>query len=138
MFNNFWWIADSVLEFKELISENSIKCNWKKIKYSIQQICCRKSSNARILCCVYSQSIFWFRLCQIMHYRMLFRLHSGKWKLVIVQYLNCSNHVSFSRWDRDEIGIKLGTKHVVYLKLGSFTSNKDVYVNRLESVFFDM
>ena len=26
----------------------------------------------------------------------------------------------------------------VYLKLGSFTSNKDVYVNRLESVFFDM
>ena len=35
-------------------------------------------------------------------------------------------------------GIKLGTKHVVYLKLGSFTSNKDVYVNRLESVFFDM
>ena len=31
MFNNFWWIADSVLEFKELISENSIKCNWKKL-----------------------------------------------------------------------------------------------------------
>ena len=36
------------------------------------------------------------------------------------------------------IGTKLGTKHVVYLKLASFTSNKDVYVNRLESVFFDM
>ena len=36
------------------------------------------------------------------------------------------------------IGTKLGTKHVVYLKLESFTSNKDVYVNRLESVLFDM
>ena len=35
-------------------------------------------------------------------------------------------------------GIKLGTKHVVYLKLGSFTSKKDVYVNRIESVFFEM
>ena len=34
--------------------------------------------------------------------------------------------------------IKLGTKDVVYLKLASFTLNKDVYVNRLESVFFDM
>ena len=61
-----------------------------------------------------------------------------KIKTVIVQYLNCSNYVSFSPWDWDQIGIKLGTKHVVYLKLGSFTSNKDVYVNRLESVFFDM
>ena len=35
-------------------------------------------------------------------------------------------------------GIKLGTKHVVYLKLGSFTSNKDVCINRLENVFFEM
>ena len=55
-----------------------------------------------------------------------------------MQYLNCSDYASFSLWDRDHIGIKLGTKHVVYLKLGSFTSNKNVYVNRLESVFFDM
>ena len=31
--------------------------------------------------------------------------------------------------------IKLGTKDVVYLKLASFTLNKD---DRLESVFFDM
>ena len=30
MLNNFWWITESVLEFKELISENSIKCNRKK------------------------------------------------------------------------------------------------------------
>ena len=30
------------------------------------------------------------------------------------------------------IGTKFGTKHVVYLKLASFTSNKDVYVNRLK------
>ena len=54
-----------------------------------------------------------------------------------MQYLNCSDCVSFSPWDREQIGIKLGTKHVVYLKLGSFTSNKVVYVNRLESVFFE-
>ena len=55
-----------------------------------------------------------------------------------MQYLNCSNYFSFSPWDRYQIGIKLGTKDVVYLKLASFTLNKDVYVNRLESVFFDM
>ena len=57
---------------------------------------------------------------------------------VIVQYLNCRNYISFSPWDWDQIGIKLGTKHVVYLKLRTFTLNKDVYVNRLERVFFDM
>ena len=53
-----------------------------------------------------------------------------------MQYLNCSNYISFGPWDRDQTGIKLGTKHVVYLKLASFTSNKDVNVNRRESVFF--
>ena len=71
-------------------------------------------------------------LCQlqVMHYRKLLRLYSGKWKLHIVQHLNCSDYVSFSPWYWDQIGMKLGTKHVLYLKLGSFTSNKDVYVNR--------
>ena len=54
------------------------------------------------------------------------------------QYLNCSNYLSFSPWDRDQTGIKLRAKDVVYLKLANFTSNKDVYVNRLESVFFDI
>ena len=54
-----------------------------------------------------------------------------------MQYLYCSNYVSFSPWDWDQIGIKLGTKHVVYLKLGRFTWNKDFYVNRLESIFFE-
>ena len=39
----------SVLEFKGLISENSIKCNRKNFKYSIQQVCCRRSSYAVIL-----------------------------------------------------------------------------------------
>ena len=73
-----------------------------------------------------------------MHYRKLFGFYSGKWKLRIVRYLNYNNYVSFSRWDWEQIGIKLGTKHVVYLKWGSFTSNKDVYVNRLEIVFFDI
>ena len=140
MLSNFWWIKESFLKFKELISENSIKCNWKKFKYSVQQICCKKSSYPRISYCVYSQLIFWFKLCQlqVMYYRKLFILYSGKWKLCIVQYLNCSNYVSFSQWNRDQIGIKLGTKYVVYSKLASFTSDKDVYVNRLESVFFDM
>ena len=88
--------------------ENSIKCNWKSFKHSIHQICCRKSSYARILYFVYSQLIFWFRLCQlqVMHYRKLFWLYWGKWKLHIVQYLNCSNYVSFSPWDWHQIGNK--------------------------------
>ena len=30
MLNNFWCIAESSLEFKEITSENSIKCNLKK------------------------------------------------------------------------------------------------------------
>ena len=59
-------------------------------------------------------------------------------KTVYCATLNCSNYVSFSSWDRDQIGIKLRTTHAAYLKLASFTLNKDVYVNRLESVFFYM
>ena len=39
----------------------------------------------------------------------------------VVQYLNYANYVSFSWWDQDHNGIKLGTKHVTYLKLASFT-----------------
>ena len=61
-----------------------------------------------------------------------------KSKNCAVQYLNYGNHVSFSWWNQGQIGIKLGTKHVTYLKLESFTQNKDVYVSRLESVFYDM
>ena len=61
-----------------------------------------------------------------------------KRKNCAVQYLNYGNYVSFSWWDQGQIGIKLGTKHVTYLKLESFTQNKDVYVSRLESVFYDM
>ena len=45
--------------------------------------------------------------------RKLFRLYSGK-ELLIGQYLNHSNCVSFSSWDQGQIGIKLRTKHVVY------------------------
>ena len=37
-----------------------------------------------------------------------------KWK-----YLNYGNYVSFSSWDQGQIGVKLGTKHVIYLKLAS-------------------
>ena len=73
-----------------------------------------------------------------MHYRKLLRLYSEKLKLCIVQYLNFSNYVSSGPWYQGQIGIKLGKKHVVYLKLTNFTSNKDVYVNRRDSVFFDM
>ena len=59
-------------------------------------------------------------------------------KKLCCEYLNYGNYVSFSWWDQGQIGIKLGTKHVTYLKLESFTQNKDVYVSRLESVFYDM
>ena len=31
MLNDFWWITESVLEFKELISENSINITEKKL-----------------------------------------------------------------------------------------------------------
>ena len=31
-----------------------------------------------------------------------------------MQYLNYSNYVSFNPWDQDQIGVKLGTKYVVY------------------------
>ena len=61
-----------------------------------------------------------------------------KRKNCVVQYLNYDNYVSFSWWDQGQIGITLGTKHVTYLKLASFTQNKDVYVNRLENVFYNM
>ena len=46
-------------------------------------------------------------------YRKLFRLYSGK-KKCIVKYLNYNNYVSFSSWDHGQIGIKSGTKHVIY------------------------
>ena len=62
----------------------------------------------------------------------------GKKKLLVVQHLNYGNYVSFSSWDQSQIGIKSETKHVIYLKLASFTYKKDIYVNRLESVFYDM
>ena len=42
-------------------------------------------------------------------------------KLRIVQNLNSSNYASFSLWDRGQIDIKLGTKHVIDLKLANFT-----------------
>ena len=61
-----------------------------------------------------------------------------KKKLCVVQYLNYGNYVSFSWWDQSQIGIKLGAKHVTYLKLASFIYKKDVYINRLDSVFYDM
>ena len=45
----------------------------------------------------------------------------AKKKLRFVQYSNYSNYVSFSSSDQGQIGIKLGAKHVIYLKLASFT-----------------
>ena len=44
-----------------------------------------------------------------------------KRKNFVVQYLNYGNYVSFSWWDQGQTGIKLGAKHVTYLKLASFT-----------------
>ena len=39
-----------------------------------------------------------------------------KRKNCVMQYLNYGNYVSFSWWDQGPIGIKLGAKHVIYLK----------------------
>ena len=44
-----------------------------------------------------------------------------KRKNCVVRYLNYGNCVSFSWWDQCQIGIKLGAKHVTYLKLASLT-----------------
>ena len=44
-----------------------------------------------------------------------------KRKKCLVQYLNYHNYVSFCWWDQGQVGIKLGTKHVTYLKPASFT-----------------
>ena len=41
------------------------------------------------------------------------RFYPGK-KLNIMQYLSSSNYVPFSPCDRRQIGIKLGTKHVIH------------------------
>ena len=85
--------------------------------------------------------IFWFRLyansksCATESYS---DCTQQKKKLRVVQYLNYGNYVAFSSWDQGHIGIKFETKHVIYLKLASFTYKKDIYVNRLESVFYDM
>ena len=58
--------------------------------------------------------------------------------VIMLFNLNDSNYVSFSPWDWGQIGINLGTKHVVYKRLASFRKHKDVYVNRLESAFLGM
>ena len=58
--------------------------------------------------------MIWFRIYgNCTSYRMLFRLYSGKKTACCVQYLNSGNYVSFSSCDQDQIGIKLGTKHVI-------------------------
>ena len=45
----------------------------------------------------------------------------------IMKILNCP-------WDWGQIGMKLGTKHVIYQKLVKCMQKMDIYVNRLESV----
>ena len=42
----------------------------------------------------------------------------------------------YSPWDRDKIGIKLGTDYIIYQKLANFMYRKDTHVNRLENVIF--
>ena len=44
----------------------------------------------------------------------------------------------FSQWDRCQIGVENEAKHVIYQKLLIFTWEKDIHVNRLESVIFGM
>ena len=42
----------------------------------------------------------------------------------------------YSPWDRDKIGIKLGTDYIIYQNLANFMYRKDTHVNRLENVIF--
>ena len=43
MLNNFWWITESVLEFKELVSENGIKYNWKNLNIVFSRFAVEKA-----------------------------------------------------------------------------------------------
>ena len=43
-----------------------------------------------------------------------------------------------SPWDWGHIGIKLGTKQVIYQTVVNFMKKKDIYVNRLQIVIFGM
>ena len=36
---------------------------------------------------------------------------------------------SYSPWDRDQTGTKLGTDHIIYEKLATFIYKKDIHVN---------
>ena len=42
----------------------------------------------------------------------------------------------YSPWDRDKIGIKLGTDYIIYQNLANSMYRKDTHVNRLENVIF--
>ena len=42
----------------------------------------------------------------------------------------------YSPWDRDKIGIKLGTDYIIYQNLANSMYRKDSHVNRLENVIF--
>ena len=43
MLNNFWWITESALEFKELVSENGIKYNWKNLNIVFSRFAVEKA-----------------------------------------------------------------------------------------------
>ena len=43
MLNNFWWITESVLKFKELISENSINITEKKLSTVFSKLAVEKA-----------------------------------------------------------------------------------------------
>ena len=44
----------------------------------------------------------------------------------------------YSSWDRDQVGIKLGTDYIIYQNLANFIYKKYIHVNRLESGIFGM
>ena len=44
----------------------------------------------------------------------------------------------YSPWDWDQIGTKLGTKHIIYQNLANFMYKNNIHVNRVESVIFGM
>ena len=44
----------------------------------------------------------------------------------------------YNPWDWYQIGIKLGTEHIIYKKLANFIYKEHIHVNRLESVISGM
>ena len=51
------------------------------------------------------------------------------WIYLIFDLINFNN--KYSPWDWDEIGIQLGTEHIISEKLVNVMYKKDIHVNRI-------